>query len=235
MGSKTALTSFCFGLWSLNNSRPLPQTSAEQLRAELITMILLIIVTTEHPDTEVSAVSGHKTRFWDIILRIVCLGKYEYEIIMRFLPQFTSKHTPMSHFQWSTVLSSDDWQPWHGFTGCQECLGDRYTYSYEKYEWGIILRAGFIQQKKSSELNWYVCGGSISWSKVFSTKQIAWASKADGRMAIAKCEVIKLFAFFIILCLTKIRSWWRWGDETSSEPPSAPGVAYATFIHARRS
>ena len=35
----------------------------------------------------------------------------------------------------------------------QECPGDRYTYSYEKYEWGIILRAGLVL-KKNPEKNW---------------------------------------------------------------------------------
>ena len=219
MGSKTALTSFCFGLWSLNNSRPLPQTSAEQLRTELITMIPFIIVTTENPDIRgVSSLWAQNT-----ILRhnyTNCLfGKvwvWNIEIIMR-LPQFTTRHTPMSHFQWSTVLSSDDWQPWHGFTGCQDSRVSWWQiYIFIRKIWMRHHIKSWISFEKESrkKLNSYVCGGSISWSKVFSTKLITRAKQRRWTDGYCKVWGYQTFCIFIILCLTKIQSWWRWGDET---------------------
>ena len=145
------------------------------------------------------------------------MGKYEYGIIMR-LPQFTTRHTPMSHFQWSTVLSSDDWQPWHGFTGCQDSRVSWWQiYIFIRKIWMRHHIKSWISFEKESrkKLNSYVCGGSISWSKVFSTKQITrqgQAEQMDGWLL----QSVRLsnflhfynFVFNQDTILVKVR-WWN--------------------------
>ena len=87
--------SFCIRLWSVYNSRPIPQTSAEQLRIEFIPVTRFIIVVTKNSDTGVSAVWSTKYKN-ETYHFTVHLGKYALIKEMRF-PQYITRYKRLCH------------------------------------------------------------------------------------------------------------------------------------------